>query len=180
MEPSFAFEVETLSEILDQLDYFQVLELGPDATPGEIKAAYHQKSRLFHPDRYLHHDDEVLRTRILAIHKRITEAYTVLRDEPKRRNYAALVTGPEREGSLRWTLQEGESDAPEEIGTTEKGKKLYGAALVDLEAGRYDAAARNLKMALVFEPDNPHYARKAEEVERLRKASLEAGSLSST
>lgn len=180
MDAAFVIEVETLSGILDQLDYFQVLELGPDATAGEIKAAYHQKSRLFHPDRFLHLQDEALRARILTIHKRITEAYTVLRDESKRRGYAALVTGPEREAGLRWTMQEGESTPQEEIGTTEKGRKLYGAALIDLEAGRYEAAERNLKMALLFEPANPHYARKAEEVERLRKASLQAGNLSST
>lgn len=180
MDAAFRFEVETLAGILDQLDYFQVLELEPGATPGQIKAAYHQKSRVFHPDRFLQDGDPEFRSRILTIHKRITEAYTVLREEESRRSYVARVTGPEREQALRWTVQEGEEVAQEAIGTTEKGRKLYGAALVDLEAGRYESAERNLKMALLFEPQNPHYARKAEEVETLRKASLQAGNLSST
>lgn len=180
MDAAFRIEVETLARILDQLDYFQVLELEPDATPAQIKAAYHRKSRVFHPDRFLQVAGAELRAQILAIHKRITEAYTVLREEERRRAYAAAVTGPERERHLRWTVQEGEGPGPEEVGITEKGRKLYGAALLDLEAGRLDAAERNLKMALVFEPGNPHYARKAEEVAALRKASLQAGNLSST
>jgi len=180
MDAAFVVEVETLAAILDQLDYFQVLKLEPGATPKEIKTAYHRESRVFHPDRFLGHQDPEFRVRVLAIHKRITEAYTVLRDEPSRRQYEERISGPERERYLRWTMEETEAPAEEEIGTTEKGRKLYGAALVELEAGRLDAAERNLKMALLFEPQNPHYARKVEEVARLRKASLQAGSLSST
>ncbi len=181
MDQALLFEVETLADILDDLDYFQVLKLEPSATPGEIKAAYHRQARLFHPDRFLRHPDPALRERILRVHKRITEAYTVLRDEASRRRYAELVTGEEREKHLRWTLQEAAGPAvEEETGTTEKGRKFYGAALSELDAGRFDAALRNLKMALLFEPQNPHYARKVEEVERLRKAALQAGNLSST
>ncbi|MFO7157050.1 MAG: J domain-containing protein [Pseudomonadota bacterium] len=182
MDAAFRVEVETLASILDHLDYFQILELEPGATYREIKVAYHRKSRIFHPDRFLGHGDREFTAKVLAIHKRITEAYTVLRDEQSRRQYQERISGPERERHLRWTLQqEEESPAAEEVvGTTEKGRKLYGAALAELAAGRLDAAERNLKMALVFEPNNPHYARKAEEVARLRKASLQEGSLSST
>ena len=181
MDAAFRVEVETLASILDHLDYFQILELEPGATYRDIKIAYHRKSRIFHPDRFLGHADGDFVAKVLAIHKRITEAYTVLRDEQSRRQYEERISGPERELHLRWTLQQEEPPAAEEgIGTTEKGRKLYGAALAELAAGRLEAAERNLKMALVFEPNNPHYARKAEEVARLRRASLLAGSLSST
>lgn len=180
MDEALQFEVETLAGILDHLDYFQVLKLEATASEGEIKAAYHRQSRLFHPDRFLRHPDPEFRRRVLLVHKRITEAYTVLREEASRRRYAELVTGEAREENLRWTLEAAAEPAEEEIGTTEKGRKLYGAALIEQEAGRLDAALRNLKMALLFEPENRHYARKVEEVERLRKASLQAGNLSST
>src|SRR5690606_35646738 len=180
MRAAFRIEEESSARILDQLDYFQVLELEPDATPAQIKAAYHRKSRVFHPDRFLQVAGAELRAQILAIHKRITEAYTVLREEERRRAYAAAVTGPERERHLRWTEREGEAPGPEEVGTTAKGRQRCGGALLELEAGRLDEGARNLKMALVCGPGSPHYARKAEEVAALRKPSLQAGSRSST
>lgn len=126
MDAAFRIEVETLARILDQLDYFQVLELEPDATPAQIKAAYHRKSRVFHPDRFLQVAGAELRAQILAIHKRITEAYTVLREEERRRAYAAAVTGPERERHLRWTVQEGRGRGPRRWGPRRRAASSTG------------------------------------------------------
>lgn len=180
MSPSFAIEVETVTSILDQLDYFQILKIPPTATEREIKAAYFREARIFHPDRSFHLQDATLGERLLTIHKRITEAYTVLRDESSRRGYLARIQGPERELHLRWRVEDAPATQQEEVGTTDKGRKLFGAALVDLQGGRLDAAERNLKMALVFEPQNAHFRQKLDEVETARKASLQEGSRAST
>lgn len=180
MEGTLGLEIDTVFAILDNLDYFQILKIGHDATEREIRAAYHRESRSFHPDRFLHLGDPAVGEKVLAIHKRITEAYTVLRLEGSRRAYLEAIGGPERDAHLRWTVLVDDGQRKEEVGTTENGRKLYGAALADLEAGRLEAAERNLRMALVFEPQNANYARKVEEVSMLRKASLQAGSLSST
>lgn len=179
MDPTFAIEVETVASILDQLDYFQILKVAPDASEREIKTAYYREARIFHPDRSFHLGDPALSERLLAIHKRVTEAYTVLRDEASRKAYHARITGPDRERHLRWRVEEAPARA-EQVGTTDKGRGLYGAALADLEAGNLDAAERNLKMALIFEPANDRYRRKLEEVEAARKASLEEGNRAST
>src|SRR5690606_10357158 len=50
MDPTFAIEVETVASILDQLDYFQILKVAPDASEREIKTAYYREARIFHPD----------------------------------------------------------------------------------------------------------------------------------
>ncbi len=52
MDEQFAIEVEALASALDQLDYFGILKLPQTATPAEIKAAYYQESRAYHPDRF--------------------------------------------------------------------------------------------------------------------------------
>lgn len=169
-----AIEAEALYGILDHLDYFQLLQLSEEATPGEIREAYRNQSRIFHPDRFYQHEDQELRTQILEIFKRITEAYTVLRDDERRRLYREGISGPDREKKIRWV----EKDAKEkkkaneaEVGKTPNGKRLYGAALADWKAGRLDAAERNLRMALVFEPDNALFRQKLDEVSELLRSS---------
>ena len=96
MDVSFRIEVETLDGALDQLDYFTVLKLGLEATPAEIRVAYHRESRVYHPDRYAAVEDPVFRGQVGPIYRRINEAYTVLRDDARRKTYAAHVAGPDR------------------------------------------------------------------------------------
>ncbi len=61
-------------------DYYEVLGLSRDATPREIRAAYRRLGRQLHPDVNDSPDAEVR-------FKEITEAYAVLSDEEKRRQY---------------------------------------------------------------------------------------------
>lgn len=164
-----AIETEAIAAILDELDYFQVLKVPYEATAAEIRAAFHTESRLYHPDRWFHLEDQALKARIHRIYKRITEAWSVLRDEGSRVRYLADVTGPERASRLRYTEErewEHKKARDEEVGTTPQGRKFYQAALVDLAAGRTDVALRNLKAALMYEPANALYRQKAEEAQR--------------
>ena len=40
-------EIEALARIMDELDYYQLLNVGPEATSAEIRKAYHASSRSF-------------------------------------------------------------------------------------------------------------------------------------
>lgn len=168
----FDIETQALAQTLDALDYFQLLGVAPGATPAEVKAAFHLCSRSFHPDRVFHEDDADLKARVHRIYKRITEAYTVLRDPDKRAKYAADVAGPEREKRLRYdelAEQEIKKAKDELSGATPMGKKTFAAALSDLAAGRLDAAERNLRLAVAYEPQNPRFQEKLAETVRARK-----------
>src|SRR4030095_4156543 len=79
-------EIVALSRIIEELDYYQLLDLRRNASVGEVKRAYHSSSRNSHPDANRHLDGE-LRTASHAIAKRITEAYAVLRDPRRRQAY---------------------------------------------------------------------------------------------
>jgi curved DNA-binding protein CbpA len=62
-------------------DYYEVLGIGPDASAGEIKKAYHRLAFQCHPDRNRKSEEA---------HKKmeeINEAYAVLSDPIKRREY---------------------------------------------------------------------------------------------
>lgn len=178
MDLEFATEAETLAQILDQLDYFQVLKLEQDATPNQIKDAFHRETRLYHPDRYNALPDSPLKTNVNRIFKRVTEAYVVLRDDLTRPKYLADIRGPDRERKLRFTpadeqeaREQQKKAQSEQIGLTPKGRQLYAQALRELEAEKPDAAMRSLKMALTFEPSNQLFKDKASEVDAaLREA----------
>ncbi len=163
-------ELERRFAVLEQLDYFEVMGLDSTASPADVKRAFHHQSRTYHPDRFFQSTDVELRERVHAVYKRVTEAYFVLRDDSRRRQYLTDISGPERLSKLRFTeLAEAEAKAQvkkevaEQIGTHPKGRQFFQVGVADLEAGRLAAAERNIKLALTYEPTNPLYLQKLEE-----------------
>ncbi|MGI5862231.1 MAG: J domain-containing protein [Myxococcales bacterium] len=170
--PEFFATLDILAGNLDSLDYFQVFRLETTATPREIKDAYYRESRIYHPDRFNQLPDEALKEKINTVFKRITEAYVVLRDDAKRAKYISDISGPERAKKLRYTeASEAEKKAEqrkaieEQIGTTPKGRECYKLGMQEIDRKRWDAAIRQLKMALMYEPANAKYKEKLKEAE---------------
>ena len=164
MDAQFLIEVEALAGALDQLDYFGVLKIPQSAGPAEIKAAYYRESRAFHPDRFAAFPNAALRDLVGRIYRRVNEAYTVLRDDRKRARYVADLNGPERAQKLRFTeadeaavKEEQKKKLEEQFGQTPNGRKFYAAALVEVQAGRWEAAERALRSALMYEPGNAKF-----------------------
>ena len=65
----------------DKRDYYEVLGVSRSATDEELKKAYRQLARKYHPD--LHPDDPTCEDKF----KEITEAYEVLSNQEKRQMY---------------------------------------------------------------------------------------------
>jgi DnaJ-class molecular chaperone len=173
MDARFAIEVEALAGALDQLDYFGVLKLPQTAGPAEIKAAYYRESRAYHPDRFAAVPDPAFRELVGRVYRRVNEAYTVLRDDRKRARYVADLNGPERAQKLRFTeveeaqvKEEQKRKLEEQLGQTPNGRKFYAAALVEIQAGRWDAALRALRSALMYEPANARFKEQLAAVEK--------------
>jgi len=159
-------ESEAVVGILDELDYFQILKIPTSATLADVKSAYYRESRRFHPDRVFHVEETALKVRVLHIYKRITEAYSILRDEVRRAKYLQDISGPQRAQKLRFD-EESEKELKkakeEETGATPNGRKLFAAGLLALQSGQLDAAERSFKMALLYEPTNQRFKEKFEE-----------------
>ena len=62
-------------------DYYQIMHVPYDATPKEIRAAYHQLAKKYHPDK--NPDNETATLSFVDIQ----EAYFILSDEERRRNF---------------------------------------------------------------------------------------------
>ena len=147
-------EIRALARIIDELDYYQLIHARRGATARELKDAYYETSRTFHPDANRHLDPD-LREAVERIARRVTEAYSVLRNPRRRAAYdRRLVEG----GCPRMQLVEAEAEAQrrsqQEQGRTPQGRQYHALARADLERGDLAAAARNLQTALAFEPDN--------------------------
>jgi DnaJ-class molecular chaperone len=157
-------EIKALARILDELDYYGLLHVPQGADAREVKRAYFASSRAFHPDANRHLSEE-LQAAIASIAKRVTEAYSVLRDPRRRAVYDRLLA----EGSgLRIQLAEATAEAgrseTQQRGRTAQGRQYYAHAEAGLQRGDRAAAARNLQTALTFEPDNALFRAKLAEL----------------
>ena len=172
IDEAFEIEAQALAQIMDELDYFQILKVATNAPPQEIKRAYYRESRTYHPDRYYQLGAGELKEAIGRIYKRINEAYVCLRDDARRTKYLVDINGPDRAKKLRFieaSEQELKKDKEQEIGTTPQGRKFFLAGLQDMAGQRFAAAERNFKMALTYEPGNVNYKAKRDEAGKLVK-----------
>jgi DnaJ-class molecular chaperone len=160
-----AAEVRALAGLVDELDYYQLLEIPRDAPASAVKRAYHDASRRLHPDanRGL---PEAERAAIESVARRVSEAYQVLRDGRRRKAYdAQLAAGAGARIQLAEAEAQAERDALEHhLGRTPNGRRFFNLARVDIDRGELAGAQRNLRTALTFEPDNTYFRRKLEEV----------------
>ncbi len=155
-------------QVLDHIDYYQLLQVDPRASVGQIREAYHRQSKLFHPDRYFHLADDKLKKAIYRISKRVTEAYVTLRDPRKRQFYDKQLVESERR-LLRYTEQSEQQDKEEkkqQKAKTEKGRQLYQQGMQEMKRKNFVAAERTFKMAMAYEPDNELFKQLAEEAGR--------------
>ena len=164
-------EISALVRIMDELDYYQLLNVEPSASSADIRRAFHVSSRSFHPDanRGLSTD---LQADCGRISKRVTEAYCVLRDTRRRRAYDLQRNDGE---SLRIQLAAAKSAHVEQRkaeirGATAQGRQFHGKCEADRKAGNLAGAIQNIQMAMTFEPANAGFKAIAEELRTLQKA----------
>lgn len=164
-------EIQALSKIIDELDYYQILHVEAASSTTEVKKAYHATSRSFHPDANRHLEPTLL-DQCARISKRITEAYCVLRDPRRRKAYDGRLS---RNEGIRMQLAEARAahdrdDVKERQGRTSQGRELLQKATLAIESEDWSAAAQNLQLALTFESDNGFFKAQLEEVKERRRA----------
>lgn len=163
-------EIRALVKILDELDYYQLLQVVPDVTRRDLKLAYYDISRTYHPNstRAL---DANIRESCHRVSKVMTEAYCVLRDPRKRKAYDAhLASG----GGMRMQLAaaraaHAKTESEKRSGTTPQGKQFLLKAEEDMRRDNLAGAIQNLQMALTFEPGNAQFKELLEELRESRK-----------
>ncbi|HYV44391.1 MAG TPA: DnaJ domain-containing protein [Myxococcaceae bacterium] len=80
-------EILALEGLIDTASHYDILGVTPTAGPDEIRRAYHEASRRFHPDRYFQKNLGSFRGRIERLFKRVNEANAALSDPERRAAY---------------------------------------------------------------------------------------------
>ena len=157
-------EILAFARVVDELDYYDLLRLPREAQTRDIRRAYHDASRRFHPDAHRHEAEE-MRSASASISKRICEAYTVLRDPRRRRVYDDFLEQGEGTRLPLGQLLEQESQRARSArqGSSVQGQQFFKRGLSDMERGEWAAAARNFRTAQAFEPTNSEIGQKLAE-----------------
>lgn len=128
------------------VDYYQVLRIWPTASDDAIKKAYFNLAKLFHPDVMRKGEEEGAEPHDVDF-KLVNEAYAVLSDPVKRREYDELLKqhGPSEK---RWSTKE--ADKRSAILAFEQARTA-------MKHNRYDKAVVLLKSAIKYDPSNAAY-----------------------
>ena len=162
--------IETLHEIIDNLDYYQLLRLDPQAEQSIVFEAYKKESQRLHPDRTATQVE--LKEKANYIYTAINEAFRVLKDPGSRLAYDSMLgNGNIRvdDTALRNNSERQNLNDPANAATSEEAKKYWSLALEDFDAKRFSSAILNIRFALQFEKDNEVFKEwldKAKEEER--------------
>lgn len=86
-------ELQQLSARLGKGNYYELFGLEQDFQRGELRRAYYELSRRFHPDRFFRLDLDGKETLVEEVFAGINEAYRVLGDPEERRKYDRQLEG---------------------------------------------------------------------------------------
>jgi curved DNA-binding protein CbpA len=157
-----AKRVRTMFRLLDEVDYYQILGIDPEAPNDVLRTAYFDLSLEFHPDRFFLLRSGDLKEKIYAIYRRITEAYGVLSDARRRAAYdAARRSTREKRASPELrddTPQRGDPAASCEMlrisATSAKAKRFIELAQAAFQDGDLSGTRLLLHLALTYESGN--------------------------
>lgn len=149
---------------LDRYTYYELLKVTPQASPDEIRGAFHRMALSMHPDRYAQNPDAELRRLIYDIYKRVCEGYRVLMDHEQRAEYQQVLARGERRLVKKVRKREGPKRVEQAI-KNPQAKKFFTMALAAERRGDLKTAKLNYKFALDLEPDHPTILERKEAVD---------------
>jgi tetratricopeptide (TPR) repeat protein len=92
--PAYVEMVRNTYRRVDWLTHYELLGIGPEATPEEVRAAYFEKSRAFHPDLRHRPDLADCQRELETVFTRLRLAFETLSDARQRAEYDARVKAP--------------------------------------------------------------------------------------
>jgi tetratricopeptide (TPR) repeat protein len=117
--------------------YYDILGVATEASPDQLKAAYYELARRYHPDRF-RRESPALLARLESAFARITQAYDTLRDDSLRASYNAKLQARKKAPQLV-------DSTPKPADTTPGPTPTAEAAPVDAPISAAERAANDFK-----------------------------------
>jgi CheY-like chemotaxis protein len=90
-DPVIRKKIENMHDRCEHLGHYEVLGVKNNALPVEIKTAYHEAAKKYHPDMFFQLGDASLRDKLNDISSCLSEAYTILTNPEKKREYDKML-----------------------------------------------------------------------------------------
>jgi curved DNA-binding protein CbpA len=161
--PQAVAEVLAFRETLPAMTLYQILDIPKTATEEDVKKAYFQMARRFHPDRFDRKLAAEFKSQIDEVFDGITNAYRVLSNKDSRRVYDAKSGQVSTQEDIQETFKR--ADIKFRQGKTLHAQGRYDEAIAYLEEAvrvRRDKGDYFLLLAMC-ESRLPAYVRKAEQ-----------------
>ncbi|MBL8912845.1 MAG: DnaJ domain-containing protein [Archangium sp.] len=120
LEDSRRAEILALDAKIDSSNLFEILGVAAGASPDEVRAAFREASRKFHPDRFFGKNLGPLGAKVDRIFKKLVEANQTLTDTDKREAY--LVANPFVRAAARGYTGSNSAFKPAERTETEEAR----------------------------------------------------------
>ncbi len=158
-----AAETEPISPVQQQLEemimrfesanLYEILSIQPDANDEEIKAAYYELAKQYHPDRFQSEEySSIIRNSAEQVFAYINEAFTTLGNSVSRASYdeKRLTQESKVEATLRARAAAG---AEEE----KMAAVLFRQGRISLSKGNFEKAVEQLKECVWLRPEKAKY-----------------------
>jgi curved DNA-binding protein CbpA len=164
-QPSAQSDLTTYLERVESAStHYEILSISNDVSPADLKSAYYDFARRYHPDRFRTKEDEPLHGRIEAAFARITQAYETLGDPGSRATYDLKLAARARARSAVPTSQPtapttttAAPEQPSATATFETAEEQFREGLVALKSGQTRTAISNFALAAKAFPNEARY-----------------------
>jgi hypothetical protein len=144
--PAPALDEPSLKALLashDDADHFKVLGVGRDATPAQVKIAYFQLAKIYHPDTVAVDASPGVKKLCADLFSRIGEAWGVVGDDARRAQYVEdLASGASVSVDVMGILQ---------------AETVFQTGTLLVKARQYEEAAARFTEAMKLNAEEPEY-----------------------
>lgn len=163
-----AQDEDSLGQFLERLraadNFYEVLDVQPNAEPNQIKEAYYAVARRYHPDRFHLKSGTRLHDQISSAFARITQAYDLLMDAKARATYDATLARSRQLSESAARTEKEASPEPKDLafvavtgGEPGQAEAFFREGVDYLQQGQVNAAVTRLAAASRLNPIKAKY-----------------------
>lgn len=143
-------KIHNAFSLLKEQNNYEILNVKENAAEAEIKKAYFRLAKEYHPDRHLNLKEKSadIKNKLEALFARITEAYNILIDDEKKREYDISL-------AARFIKHREKEETKED--NINKAKAQFIIGKKNMDKGNFWGAADALRWAIRLDPNNARY-----------------------